>query len=252
MEYGLAFFAAAGIIVVLTGISKAGFGAGLEMLAVPTLALFIAPQVAAGIMLPILVAIDLANLWRYRKTWRGKVLKIMLPTAAIGIGIGAATFHLLDPTMFRFGLGILCFIFIAHRVTQHFLNRVASEGLPNWLIGILGAAGGFTSFVAHAGSPPVKMVLLSENLPPKEFVGTNSYLMAGINGMKLIPYFWLGQLSVQNLTTSLQLAPFMVVGIMIGFWLNSRVSADVFTKLIFVALGIIGAKLIWDSAPLLF
>ena len=218
MEYGLAFFAAAGIIVVLTGISKAGFGAGLEMLAVPTLALFIAPQGAAGIMLPILVAIDLANLWRYRKTWRGKVLKIMLPTAAIGIGIGAATFHLLDPTMFRFGLGILCFIFIAH----------------------------------HAGSPPVKMVLLAENLPPKEFVGTNSYLMAGINGMKLIPYFWLGQLSVQNLTTSLQLAPFMVVGIMIGFWLNSRVSADVFTKLIFVALGIIGAKLIWDSAPLLF
>ncbi|MEN0041748.1 MAG: sulfite exporter TauE/SafE family protein, partial [Pseudomonadota bacterium] len=148
--------------------------------------------------------------------------------------------------------GILCFIFIAHRLTQHVLNKVATEGLPNWLTAILGAMGGFTSFVAHAGSPPVKMVLLSENLPPKEFVGTNSYLMARINAMKLIPYFWLGQLSASNLSVSMQLAPFMVVGIAIGFWLNSRVSADVFTKLIFVALGVIGAKLIWDSAPILF
>ena len=68
--------------------------------------------------LPILVSIDIANLWRYRKTWRGRVLKIMLPTAAIGIAIGAATFHLLDPTMFRFGLGILCFIFIAERLAE--------------------------------------------------------------------------------------------------------------------------------------
>jgi len=252
VEYGLTFFLAAGLIVVLTGISKAGFGAGLEMMAVPTMALFIAPQVAAGIMLPILVTIDMANLWRYRKTWRGKVLKVMWPAAAIGIGAGAATFHLLNADVFRFGLGILCFIFIAHRLTQHALNKAATDGLPNWLIAILGAMGGFTSFVAHAGGPPVKMVLLSENLPPKEFVGTNSYLMAGINGMKLIPYFWLGQLSVQNLTTSVQLAPFMVVGIAVGFWLNSRVSADVFTKLIFVALAIIGAKLIYDSAPLLF
>jgi len=53
------FIAAAIFAVLITGISKGGLG-GLGLFAVPIMSLSISPVQAAGIMLPILIAID----WR--------------------------------------------------------------------------------------------------------------------------------------------------------------------------------------------
>ena len=230
----------------LTGISKSGFGAGIEMLAVPVMALFIVPQQAAAIMLPILCVIDLANLWRYRNDWVKRVLILLLPAALVGIGIGAITFSWLNADMFRLGLGLLALGFVALQIVER------TRGLPNRkpgrvLTALMGATSGFTSFVAHAGGPPVKIVLLSENLPKEQYVGTNSYLFFAINYLKLVPYFYLGQFTVENLTTSLWLAPFIPLGVGMGFWLNQKVSQEIFTRLAFIALALAGMKLSWDG-----
>ena len=72
MEFGLEFYLIAALVVFLTGISKAGFGVGVEMMAVPMIALFISQIIAAGIMLSVLLSIDAANLWRYRADCNGR------------------------------------------------------------------------------------------------------------------------------------------------------------------------------------
>jgi len=51
------FWLTAVIAVIITGISKGGFG-GVGLLAVPLMALTISPLQAAGIMLPILIVMD--------------------------------------------------------------------------------------------------------------------------------------------------------------------------------------------------
>ena len=116
MEFGLTFYLVAALIVFLTGISKAGFGAGVEMMAVPVMALFISPVAAAGIMLPILLSIDAANLWRYRADWQRSMVFVLLPAAVVGITIGTLTFQFLSQDWIRFGLGVLTLSFVAHRL----------------------------------------------------------------------------------------------------------------------------------------
>ncbi len=217
------------------------------MMAVPVMTLFISPIVAAAIMLPILLVMDWVTMWRYRHEWESYILKLLIPAAFIGIGIGAASFSLVSPELLRLGLGILSLAFVVQRALSIINGDVPSakpSGLITW---VLGATGGFTSFVAHAGAPPIKMLLLSHDLPKKKFVGTNSYLFGSINLLKCIPYFFLGQFSAENLTLSAWLMPFVLVGIPMGFWLNNIVSLLLFNRIIYSALTLIGLKLIWDG-----
>src|SRR3954466_6350729 len=52
------------------------------------MALVISPVQAAAIMLPILITQDVVTVWAYRHTWDGRNLAILLPGAALGIGLG--------------------------------------------------------------------------------------------------------------------------------------------------------------------
>lgn len=232
------------VVVIFIGISKSGFGAGLEMMAVPVLALFMLPQKAAAIMLPILLVVDCANLIRYRNDWVKRIWWSLLPASLIGIAVGAWTFEYVDPNWFKLGLGVLSLLFVAQRL---WMVGKAAKRPGRLLTAILGAMGGFTSFVAHAGSPPIKMVLISENMPKQQFVGTNSYVFAGINVIKAFPYFYLGQFSTANLTASVSLFPFALVGIVLGFWLNGKVSQKLFDRILIGALSVAGVKLIFDG-----
>ena len=59
------FYALAIPAILITGLSKAGFGGAMGGLAVPLMSLVIAPAEAAGIMLPILCAMDAVGLRRF-------------------------------------------------------------------------------------------------------------------------------------------------------------------------------------------
>jgi len=216
------------------------------MSVVPVMALFILPATAAAIMLPILLAIDAANLVRYRKDWNRTIVFSLVAAAFFGVLLGAYTFRALNADVLRLALGVLALAFVLQRLVAESLNRVSVK--PGALFTLIfGAMAGFTSFVAHAGGPPAKIVLIRHGLNKRAFVGTNGYLFAFINILKLGPYLALGQITTDTLTGSLVLAPFIPVGVLLGFWFNKHVSERVFTGVIFAALTLAGLKLVWDG-----
>jgi hypothetical protein len=85
--------------VFLTGLSKGGFGGALGGIAVPLLALASTPKQAAAVMLPILCLADVVGLKAYFGKWDVANLKVMMPGALIGIGIGALTFELFNENL---------------------------------------------------------------------------------------------------------------------------------------------------------
>jgi uncharacterized membrane protein YfcA len=114
--------------------------------------------------------------------------------------------------------------------------------------GVLGGGvGGFTSFVAHSGGPPVAMYLLRRPLDRTRFVATTTVFFAVVNYVKLLPYGWLGQLSNDNLLLSLILAPLAPIGVATGVWLHRRVSDRFFFAVAYVMLFVVGVKLIRDG-----
>jgi uncharacterized membrane protein YfcA len=246
MTFDPVFITAALFAVLITGISKSGLGGGLGQLSVPIMAVFISPVAAAAIMLPILCAIDLFNIWGYRKDFHRKNLLAMLPGAVIGISIGALTFSHLDDNAIRLMLGGLSLVF----ALTYFVQQAPVSSETHWgrLFGaVCGALAGFTSFVAHAGGGPVKMCLLPQRLDKRVFVGTNVYFFFIVNQVKIWPYLWLGQFSTDNLNTSLVLMPAVPLGVWIGWKLIKYIDAETFYKVCYILLFVAGIKLIYDG-----
>ena len=242
------FYVVAIPAVLMFGISKGGFGGGLGIVSVPLMALVISPVQAAAIMLPILCVMDLFALRRFRGQWIWPEVRILVPASLIGIGVGTLMFGFLSAAGIRLIIGGVAIAF----TLQHWLNRQGSrEQLPGdfplafgWLGGSIA---GFTSFVAHAGGPPINMYLLRRSLNRTEFVATTVFFFAVVNYVKLVPYGFLGQLDTSNLMTALVLSPLAPIGIEVGHYLHQRVSDRFFFRLMYAALFAVGAKLIYDG-----
>jgi hypothetical protein len=240
------FYLAAVPAVLLYGIAKGGFAGGFGIVAVPLMALAVPVPQAAAIMLPILLVMDLAAVWAYRRSFDRGLIKLLLPASLVGMGIGTAAFRTLTPDAIRLALGVIAVAFVLYRWAMHVPDappapRSVAKG---WF---WATVSGVTGFIAHAGSPPLQVYLLPLRLQPAILVGTVAVLFAGLNYAKIVPYWWLGLLSVQNVSTAAALVPVGVAGVYIGLWLQRRVNARLFYTLIYAFLLLTGLKLFYDG-----
>jgi len=240
------FYAAAIPALLITGISKAGFGSGLSIIAVPLLALTLPAAQAAAIMLPILCIMDLAALWAYRGQWSRENMKIMLPGGIAGIVLGAFTFRYVNEAGLKLLLGAVAIGFLLQRwlSTAPAGEKAAPARGKGYFWSTLS---GFTSTLAHAGGPPLSIYLLPQKMDKALLVGTTVVFFTVMNYIKLIPYAVLGLFDGRNLATSAGLVPLGLFGIFCGVWLRKIIPEVPFYRLCYGFLFVAGVKLLYDG-----
>jgi len=242
------FYLVAVPAVMLYGISKGGFAGGFGVIAVPLMALVVEPMQAAAILLPIICGMDIVALWAFRGKWVWSELRLIIPASLIGIISGTLLFSYMSPAIVRLLLGFIAVAFALH----HWLHLLQSNASQQQNFGpvmgtVAAATSGFTSFVAHAGGPPLGIYLLRRGLDKTAFVATTAVFFAFANYVKLIPYAWLGQLDASNVKTSLALMVLAPVSILLGVWLHKKMSQEAFFRFIYASLFVVGLKLTWDG-----
>jgi uncharacterized membrane protein YfcA len=241
------FFAVAIPAVLIMGVSKGGFGSGLGLMATPLVALAVPAPQAAAIMLPILLVMDATGLLAYRGTFHRANLGLLLAGGMAGIALGTLTFRYFSEAGLRAILGGMALAFVAHRLRAGGTNAPAVT--PSRAKGFFWSTlSGLASTIAHAGGPPLSVYLLPQKLDKAILVGTTVVFFAVINVVKLVPYLWLGLFDARNLLTSLVLVPLAPFGIWLGVWLMRRLSQELFYRIAYAMLAIVGAKLLWDGA----
>jgi uncharacterized membrane protein YfcA len=241
------FVTIAVIAVLIVGLSKAGLLGSLGMVGVPLLTLVMPARDAAGMMLPVLLAMDVIAIWTYRKEVDWSILRIMLPGAAVGTLVGWALWSVVSDAGVLLFVGVVTLLFILDALLP---LRKKLEGLPPsrpWGV-FWGGFAGFTSFISHTGGPPFQIYVLPRRLAPAVYSGTSAFFFAIVNSAKLIPYFFLGQLNVHNLQLSAALAPVGVIGVLAGVWLVRRISMKWFYRIAYWLVFLLSLKLIWDGA----
>lgn len=242
------FYVAAVPALLLIGISKGGFGGGFGTVGVPLLALVIPPTQAAAILLPVLALMDLVGLYTYRGKWDRVEMKILAPGAVAGIALGAATFAFTSEDAVRLIIGTIAVGFTAWRFLGTLVARQARAG-SSWTKGSFwSGVAGYTSFVAHAGGPPINVYLLPLRMDKTLYVGTTVVYFALVNYVKLLPYAFLGQFDTTNLATSAVLTPLAPVGVLLGVFLHHRVSEALLFQVVYAGLLVTGIKLLWDGS----
>ena len=239
------FYAVTVPAVLLLGVSKSGFGAGFGSLAVPMMALAVSVPQAAAILMPVLLVMDLLGMAAFRKDFDLRLLRFLVPFGLLGIVIGALLFRVLDARVVAGIVGVFTLLFLAQRLL--FPPRPDSVAPPRWIGAILTATSGFTSFIAHAGGPPINAYVIPMRLSPVRFTATMAFFFFVINLAKWIPYGWLGLLDFQNMTTSLVLLPIAPIGVWVGVRLARRIQPGLFYRLVYLGMFLTGSKLVWDA-----
>lgn len=88
LDLSWSFFAIAGPATIFAGFSKGGFGSGASFAAAAILALVIEPELALGVMLPLMMLIDFASLAPYWKKWLPRVSVLLVLGGLPGVVIG--------------------------------------------------------------------------------------------------------------------------------------------------------------------
>ena len=239
------FYAVAIPAVLLLGISKSGFGAGFGSLAVPIIALAVSVPQAAAILMPVLLLMDLLGMAAFRKNFDMRLVKFLVPFGLLGTLTGMLLFNLLAANTVAGIVGGFTLLFLAQRML--FPAHPDSPPPPRWLGALLTVTSGFTSFIAHAGGPPVSAYVIPLRLAPLTFTATLAFFFFVINLSKWIPYAWLGLLDMRNMSTSLALLPLAPIGVWVGVRMARRISPVLFYRLLHLGMFLTGCKLLWDG-----
>lgn len=241
---GYGFWALALIAAGLVGMGKGGLPV-VGMLGVPVLSLAVSPVTAAGLLLPVYVLSDMFGLYAYRHAFDRRVLAILMVGVTLGVGLGWATARITPEWAVTTLVGVIGVVFSLRLL----LRQGEAAARPARAVpGIFwGTVTGFTSFVSHSGAPPFQVYVLPLRLEKLVYAGTNTILFAYLNGIKLVPYWALGQFTPGNLQVAVALMPVAAVAVFAGVKLVKVVPERLFFRIITWSLLAISLKLVWDG-----
>jgi len=234
--------------VLLAGISKGGFGSGASFAAAAILALVVDPILALGVMLPLLMLIDAVTLRSFWGGWHRPSAIALMVGSLPGVALGAWLSQVTDPDVPRFLIGAISLAFVVWEVGRD-RGWIRVPALKfRWSTGLaVGVVAGFTSFVSHAGGPPVGIYLLAQRLDKTVYHATTVVTFWAVNIAKLIPYTFLGFFTAESLVLNIWLAPVAVMGAVIGIRAHHLLPERAFFAVTYVLLVLTGSKLIWDA-----
>ncbi|MBX0328937.1 sulfite exporter TauE/SafE family protein [Oscillochloris sp. ZM17-4] len=232
--------AAAGAFLI--GLSKTGIG-GIGLFAVVIFASLMPPRESVGVVLIILLAGDLVAISVYRRDADWGHLLRLFPWAGLGVIIGAVATGMLPDALMRVLLGaIVVALTIAQAIRSW--RAPAADALPRWLGPVAGLFAGITTMIANAGGPPMAIYLLAARLPKITFIGTTAWFFLAINLFKVPFSYSLGMITAGSLWLSLRLAPFAILGALLGRRLVSGMNQRVFEGIVLALTLVAGLRLL--------
>jgi uncharacterized membrane protein YfcA len=242
----MAFWIVAGLAAFILGLSKGGMPV-VSILAVPLLALFMDPALAAGLLLPLYLVADSYAVYLFRKAFSVRNLKILLPAAFVGVLLGYFAVSLVPGDAVKLLLAAIGFSYLASALRRRFSKRdfpARKADVPRGLF--WGSLAGLTSYLAHSGGPPFQAYVLPQRLEKFVYLGTTTIFFATVNLMKLPAFILAGQITWDSVSQSVWLAPCALLGAWSGAQISRWLPEPIFFLFVEIALAIVSVKLLFE------
>lgn len=260
------YYFCVGVAVLITGISKAGFGGGVGILAIPVMALVVGPKEMLGITLPLLIACDVFSNLHHIGFYDWSRLRPLLLGLTIGVIVGTGVLYAMSgkpPAQFNQimngVIGAICLGVVAmqaYRLTGREIPTLPPHPISAMSVGLLAGA---VSTINHGAGPIVSVYLLQERLEKRMLVGTLLlYFLIG-NSIKVPTYLLLPfppdhapLINWRTLHDSIWFIPLIPAGTLLGAWMHHRIPEKLFSAIMYIAAAITAATLIHKASPVVF
>ena len=202
-----------------------------------------APLTAIAILMPMLIVCDAIAAFLNRKYYDHKAVWSIAPFSLLGVIAGTILFKFINLSLISVFIGSIS---LAYVISNYLLTKSKIKKIPFYgSKTIWGTLAGFTSFVLHSGGLPMNIYFMSIYDRKVQFVAGLVFSMALINLFKLIPYFYLEILNLESLLSYLLFSPVAVIGVVLGHWMNSKLSDKSFFAIINFFIVVASLRLIY-------
>jgi len=173
----------------------------------------------------------------YRRTFDRQILVTMIPGAALGVLFAYAFASTVPGWAVEIALGVVSLVFSLRQLKSQ-LGTLSREAHVHskWLGVLSGVGSGFTSMIAHAGTPPFQFYVMPRHLDRDMYVGTSVLFFAATNLMKAPAFLALGQLTAAQFKTTLIFFPLAMASSWLGVRLVRAIDVRNFNVVITVIL----------------
>ena len=180
--------------------------------------------------------------------WSWPTVKPIVLGSLPGVVLGVFLYRSADADVLRVLLGLISLAFVSYQVLQ--IVEVFSSTprkLSPRIGGLVDGIAGFTSFISHAGGPPVAVYFLAQEIDKTTYRSTTELIFTIINIFKFVPYAFLGMFTLETFWIYAIFAPFILLEAFVGVRAHFLVSEKLFFILTYDILSITGIKLLWGG-----
>lgn len=233
----------------IVGLAKGGLSSS-GSLAVPLLALFMNPVVAAALLLPIFIVTDWFAVWLYRRDHSARNISILVPSILAGVLIATLIVPYTPESLLLIMTGAVGFWYVMRNWFGSGRRAPATEARV--APGIFwGTVTGITTFITHSGAPPTQVYLLPQRLPRLVFAGTMAITFAIGNAAKIPGYWTLGYFDDLDWSLIALMICVGVAGTAAGRQIVKILTDDTYVRVIEVLLFILSLVLFWKAFTLM-
>ncbi|TVR41206.1 MAG: sulfite exporter TauE/SafE family protein [Planctomycetota bacterium] len=238
----------AGLAALIVGCAKTGLP-GLGLVAVPLMAVAFGGRASVGTLLPMLIIADCFAVLFYRRHARWDHLLRLLPSVCLGLPLGFILMWWLglrevaagEPdAVFTSIIGMVILVMVALLCLRRWWgDRLVPRGRLS--VVLYGSGAGIATFLANAAGPMMALYLAGMRAKKEAFMGTNAWFFLLLNLSKVPLFLILGLLVPQaplitgsSLRLNVILAPAIIVGVLLGAWLFTRLNQRLFDALVLI------------------
>lgn len=236
LSAGSTAYLVVGAAALFGGISQGASGFGFNLIFISTALLVLTPHATIPIASLLAAILNFAILFKVRKNIDLINIAPLVIAALIAIPAGAHVLLKADGELMKSiagGLVVLFSIAYLAGFERHIVHEKAASVFVGLLSGFLNSSVGFSG-------PPVVFFYTNQHVRKDVFKANLAVYFFVITAITSVAYFYNGLLNVQMTKFALTLIPELLVGMIIGMILASRINEKTFRKLVLVIVACAG------------
>jgi uncharacterized membrane protein YfcA len=226
------------LVIFIAAFTQSLTGFGFALVSMPLLVSMIGLQAAAPLVALAGLAAEAALLFRYRLSVDRLIVRRLLLPSFAGIPIGIFALHRAGEDML---LRLLGFILLGYALYAFWNPQMPAPKGAGWAYGA-GFLAGVLGGAYNTSGPPVIVYGDSQRWDRPEFKGNLQGFFL-LNSLVVVAGHWLADGYTGTIWRDfLLVVPAGILGLAAGLWLDTRLNADRFRKIVLALLAVLGVR----------